>query len=180
GDHARAGAGGLEQHAAGAVLAHDLVGDRARLRDRHADHVAAGDVLALLHRHRHLAGLAQADPDPAVAVADDDHRAEAEPPAALVGLRRAADEYHLVFELGLCHQNSRPPSRAPSARALTRPWYLNGPRSNTTRFTPAASARSAMARPTALACAVLSPETSTLSVLAWATVLPVRSSMTWA
>src|SRR5690606_11947951 len=137
--------------AAGAVLAHDLVGDRAGLLDRDLDDVAPGHVLALLHGHRHLAGLAEAEADAAVAVADDDHGAEPEPPAALVGLGGAADEYDLVFEVRVCHQNSRPPSRAPSARAFTRPWYLNGPRSKTTCLAPFARARSAMALPTALA-----------------------------
>jgi hypothetical protein len=122
GDDAGAGAGGLEHHRRGAVLAAHLVGDGAGLFDRHVDQVAPGDVLALLDRDRHFLGLAEAEADAAVAIADDDHGAEAEAAAALVRLRRAADEDDLVFEIGVSHQNSRPPSRAPSASALTRPW----------------------------------------------------------
>src|SRR6185437_12343009 len=47
-----------------------------------------------------------------------------------------------AIALIVCHaQNSRPPSRAPSATAFTRPWYLYPARSNTTREIPAAFAR---------------------------------------
>src|SRR5690606_18991650 len=97
-----------------------------------------------------------------------------------VGLGGAADEYDLVFEVGFSHQNSRPPSRAPSARALTRPWYLKEPRSKTTLVMPAATARSARAAPTALACSVLLPLSPRPLLLASALVVPVVSSMTWA
>ena len=68
----------------------------------------------------------------------------------------------VVFALGNVlvvshHQNSNPPSRAASASALTRPWNRNPPRSNTTRVTPAALARSAILRPTSCARATVAP-----------------------
>jgi hypothetical protein len=72
--------------------------------------------------------LAVADADPVDLVADDDERREREPPAALDDLGDAVDLDHALLELaGLlvlhCHQKLNPPSRAPSASALTRPWY---------------------------------------------------------
>src|SRR2546425_2789801 len=54
-------------------------------------------------------------------------------------------------------QNFNPASRAASASAWTRPWYLYPPRSNTTRSMPAALARSAIALPITLAAATLLP-----------------------
>src|SRR5690606_37860910 len=54
-------------------------------------------------------------------------------------------------------QNSRPPSRAPSANAATRPWYWYPPRSNTTRVMPAAFAFSASSLPAARASADFVP-----------------------
>src|SRR6185437_10765595 len=65
-----------------------------------------------------------------------------------------------AIALIVCHdQNSRPPSRAPSATAFTRPWYLYPARSNTTREIPAAFARSATVFPTAVdrSCFLPSP-----------------------
>src|SRR6185312_13607513 len=50
-------------------------------------------------------------------------------------------------------QNFRPASRAASASALMRPWKRKPERSNATDSTPAASARSATALPTAAAAA---------------------------
>src|SRR6185436_13563350 len=79
------------------------------------------------------------------------------------------------------HQNFRPPSRAPSARAATRPWYLLPARSKTTPSMPAALARSATSSPTFFALAVLSPSKDRRSfsvVEANASVLPTRSSTT--
>src|SRR5205823_12562421 len=97
-------------------------------------------------------------------VADHDERREAEPPSALDDLRHAVDRHDALLvrtALGLgvvpSHQICNPPSRAPSATALTRPWYSRPPRSNTTRSIPAAFAFSARARPTRLARADLSP-----------------------
>src|SRR5690554_835219 len=93
----------------------------ATLFDRNADQVAPGHVLALLDCHGHFLGLAESHTHVAAAVTDDHHGAEAEAAAALVGLGGTADEYDLIFVISVCHQNSRPPSRAPSASALTRP-----------------------------------------------------------
>src|SRR5690606_394632 len=77
------------------------------------------------------------------------------------------------------HHRARPPSRAPSATAATRPWYLLPPRSNTTVSTPTALARSATSSPPLWALAVLSPSNARRSasrVDAEATVLPTVSS----
>src|SRR5699024_430131 len=77
----------------------------------------------------------------------------------------------------------RPPSRAPSATAATRPWYLFPARSKTTASMPAAFARSATSSPTFLALAVLSPSKlrrSASIVVTETTVLPTVSLTTWA
>src|SRR5690606_27641691 len=50
--------------------------------------------------------------------------------------------------------SARPASRAPSATAATRPWYLLPPRSKTTASMPAALARSATRVPTERALSV--------------------------
>src|SRR3954447_5053330 len=79
-------------------------------------------------------------------------------------------------------QNVRPPSRAASAKAATRPWYLLPARSKTTESMPAPFARSATSSPTLLALAVLSPSSvrrSASMVEAETSVLPWRSSTTW-
>ena len=80
----------------------------------------------------------------------------APPPRA--GLRSCRTT-SLSLSCSSCDQNPRPPSRAPSARAAMRPWYLLPARSKTTPSTPAALARSATSSPTFLALAVLSPST---------------------
>jgi hypothetical protein len=84
-------------------------------------------------RKRHLARLAVADPDAVDLVADHDERGEREAPAALDDFGDAVDLDHALLELAnllagdhfTLHsaQNLSPPSRAPSASALTRPWY---------------------------------------------------------
>src|SRR5699024_113382 len=92
-----------------------------------------------------------------------------------------ASDVPLLDVLGL-HHSARPPSRAPSAIAATRPWYRLPPRSNTTDSTPVDLARSATSPPTFLARSVLSPSrvrTSASMVDADATVLPTVSSTTW-
>ena len=63
---------------------------------------------------------------------------------------------HLGFLFVVAH-SARPPSRAPSATAATRPVYLLPPRSNTTAVMPAALAFSAISSPTFLAASVLVP-----------------------
>src|SRR5207244_1977800 len=70
-----------------------------------------------------------------------------------------------------------------AATAATLPWNSDPPRSNTTRPTPAARARSATSRPTVPAASLLpvAPARSSFSwVDAAASVRPVLSSMTWA
>src|SRR5699024_2612694 len=77
--------------------------------------------------------------------------------------------------------SARPASRAPSATAATRPWYLLPPRSNTTESIPAAFARSPTRVPTvrALSDLLLSePRRSASMVEADAMVLPRPSSTT--
>ena len=98
-------------------------------------------VLAYLRQDPRLAGAVT---DAAALVADDHDRREGETPAALDHLRDAIDGNEPIHEFGLApipiaaivstaltrhfrppamDQNDRPPSRAPSARAFTRPWY---------------------------------------------------------
>src|SRR5205085_11859162 len=121
GDHAGAGGGGLEQDAAGAVLAEDRVRDR-RPRQRDGEHALLGLLDALLDRGGHLLGLAIAEPHPSVSVADHAHRREREPPAALDHLGDPVDGDDPLFVLRLGHYSSSPASRAASATAATRPW----------------------------------------------------------
>src|SRR3990172_12780007 len=90
GDDAGTGGGGLEQPPAGAVLAHDLVGDgRAGLG--HLHHGALGGVHRLPDCLGHLVGLAGRDADLGLAVADGHEGVEREPPAALHDLGHAVD-----------------------------------------------------------------------------------------
>src|SRR6185503_6575830 len=97
GDDAGALRGRLEQDAARAVDDLDLVGDR-RADHRDLDEVLLRVLDALADRLRHFAGLADADADVAGAVTDDDHRAEAEPPAALDDLGDTVDLDDALFE----------------------------------------------------------------------------------
>src|SRR6266516_464920 len=133
-DHARSLAGRAQQHARGAELAQDLVGDRRALL-RHGEQVLLRIVDRLGDRERHLARLAVTDADAVDLVPDHDERREREPPAALDDLGDAVDLDHALLELALSlalddltfdrsrAQNFRPPSRAASASAFTRPWY---------------------------------------------------------
>src|SRR4029077_8725382 len=111
---------------------------------------------ALLDRRGDLLRLPVTDADTSGSIAHDHERGEREPPAALDDLRHAVDRDHALlvgraFRRAVVspHQISKPSSRAPSARARTRPWYRCPPRSNTARETPAAFARCASAFPTA-------------------------------
>jgi hypothetical protein len=134
GDDAGALRGRLEQHAARAVDAERRMGDRRAVL-RHAEEVLLGLLDALLDRQRHLARLAVPDADDVALVADHDERGEREAPAALDDLRDAVDldDALLEVEPGGAHgavdalvalaHTARPPSRTPSAKALTRPWY---------------------------------------------------------
>src|SRR5437773_6246828 len=81
-DHAGPGGRGLEQHAARAVVADDLVGDRpACERDLH--HVAARALHRLAYRLAHFVRLPRGDADVTLAVAHGDEGVEAEAPATL-------------------------------------------------------------------------------------------------
>src|SRR5439155_23099260 len=124
------------------------------------------------------------------AVAHADQRAERQPPATLDHLGHAVDVHHALL-VGTAlrrtvespHQISKPPSRAPSASAWTRPWYSRPPRSNTARSTPAALARAASALPTARARDVLSRASEPAAIPtseAAASVRAARSSTSWA
>ena len=134
GDDAGTGRGRLEQHAAGAVDAERRVRDgRAVLG--HAEEVLLGLLDALLDRQRDLAGLAVADADDVALVTHHDQRGEREATAALDDLRDAVDlddpllQVHAdgadraVDALMLLAHTASPPSRTPSAKAFTRPWY---------------------------------------------------------
>jgi hypothetical protein len=96
------------------------------LRDR--EEVLLRVLDGLGDRERDLARLAVADADAVDLVAHDDERREREAPAALDDLRDAVDLDDALLELARLgvldrtHQKLSPPSRAPSASALTRPW----------------------------------------------------------
>src|SRR5262249_29966023 len=137
GDHTGTGRCRLHQHATAAGLAGDGVRDR-RSGERDVEQVALGFLGALLDRQRHLLRLAVAEADAAVAVTDDDERREGEAATTLDDLGDAVDRDHprlaqaaavglagagaLVVVLLVCHQKSKPPLRAASATAATRPW----------------------------------------------------------
>jgi hypothetical protein len=100
---------------------------------RHLEEVLLRIVDGLRDRERHLACLAVAEPDAIDLVADHDQRGEREATAALDHLGHAVDLDDPLLELPLAltghdltfnrgsAQNFRPPSRAASASALTRP-----------------------------------------------------------
>ena len=90
GDHAGAGRGRLEQHAAGAHAADDRVGDGGA-GEGHLEEVLARLLGALLDGEGHLLGLAVAETDAAVAVADHHEGGEAEATTALHDLGDAVD-----------------------------------------------------------------------------------------
>jgi len=91
-------------------------------------------VDGLRDRQRDLPRLSVADADAVNLVADDDERREREAPPALDDLRDPVDLDDALLELARLQldvpldltldraQNLSPPSRAPSARAFTRPW----------------------------------------------------------
>jgi hypothetical protein len=115
GDHPGTGGRGLEQDAAGAVLAHDLVRDgRTGQRDR--NEVLLRLLDALLDGGGDLFGLAEPQPDLTLPVADDHQGREREPPAALDDLRDPADldDPLLVLAVG-----RRLPSLPATASSLT-------------------------------------------------------------
>ncbi len=121
-----------QQHTARAVMAQDLMCDRGAVLGNH-EQVLASVIDRLLDRQRNFLGLAVADADRALAVAHRHKSGEREAPAALDDLRHSVDMYHALLKvericLDLCQsptplpQKSKPPWRAPSARAFTLPW----------------------------------------------------------
>src|SRR5581483_503421 len=126
GDDAGSLRGRAQQDARRVEAAEHLVRDRrAVLRDR--EEVLLRVLDGLRNRERHLARLAVADADAVDLVPHDDERREGEAPAALDDLGDAVDLDDALLELARlgvldATQNSRPPSRAPSASAFTRPW----------------------------------------------------------
>src|SRR5947207_12632389 len=102
------------------------MGDRRPVL-RNGEEVLLCIVDGLRDGERNLARLPVADADAVDLVADHDERGEREPPTALDHLGDAVDLDDALLELSAlgdldCHQNFRPPSRAPSASAFTRPW----------------------------------------------------------
>src|SRR6267143_533966 len=89
-DHAGSRGRRLEQDPARAVLADDLVRNRAA-GQRNFGHVAARRLDGLSHRFADLVRLAGRDPDLSFPVADCDQSVEAEAPAALHDFRHAID-----------------------------------------------------------------------------------------
>src|SRR5467141_3040065 len=89
-DHARSRRGGLEQYAARAVFADDLVRDRPA-RERYFRHLAARGLDGFAHRFADLVRLAGRDAHVALPVPDRDERVEAEAPTALHDFRDAID-----------------------------------------------------------------------------------------
>src|SRR5579885_38603 len=96
GDNPRAGRRRAENNAARAVMALDIVMQRAAFAQRDPHHGALGGLGRLADRFRHLARLAVAVADAALLVADDDERREREALAALHHLGDAVDVDELV------------------------------------------------------------------------------------
>ena len=95
GDDAGTGAGRLEQHDTGRLLA--LHGVRDGAGDaRHPEEGLLGCLDALGDRGRNLLGLAVADTDHAVAVAHHNQRGEAESPATLDHLGHPVNGDHAL------------------------------------------------------------------------------------
>src|SRR5699024_9691992 len=97
-DDAGTGSGRLEEHAAGAELTNDLVGDGGA-GQAHIDHVLLGILNALTNGLGHLGGLAQAEAHAALLVAHDHESGELEDTTALDGLTDAVQRNELLGEL---------------------------------------------------------------------------------
>src|SRR2546426_1051466 len=85
-DHAGPRRGGLQEHAARAVVPHDLVRDGAT-RERHFHHAPARGFHGLARRLAHFVGLAGRDADPPLPIADrrsEEHTSELQSPCNLV------------------------------------------------------------------------------------------------
>ena len=137
GDDARALIRGTHDHLARAVPADGLVMQRAAVLQRNAQHGALRGIGRLANGFRHFARLAMPEADAAALIADHDESRKTEAPAAFHHFGNAIDVHELIDEIAVAVlssrsrdsratdypfcQNSRPPSRAASASALTRP-----------------------------------------------------------
>src|SRR3990170_367671 len=157
---------GTQEHPRRPEGANHLMRDRGAVASD-AQEALLGVLHGFADRVGHLAGLPQADADGTALVADNHQRAELEPLRALGDLGDTVDEDRLLDgqvdtrRIDACwhvippeDQNSRPPARAASASARTRPWYRYPPRSKTTEVIPLALARCASSSPTAAAASV--------------------------
>ena len=162
-DNAGTRRSGLEQHASGIVAPRDRVGNRGT-GERNRIHALLRFLDAFLDRSRYLFGFAVSEAYFAVAIANDHQCCEGKAAPAFHHFRDSVDRDDALVKLTISHaQNSNPASRAPSATAATRPWYLKPPRSNTTELIPAAFARSPTNLPTSRAASTVP-------------VLPLRSA----
>src|SRR3569623_1818286 len=118
-DHAGSRRGGLHQHATGAVLADDLVRNRAP-RERDAPHVATRGVDGLAHRLRHFVRLARGHAHLAAAIADGDERIEAEAATTLHDLGDAIDRDAVLEELAALAVTATSTIATPPSLAATR------------------------------------------------------------
>ena len=155
GNNAGAGRGRLEQNRRSADFVAHLMGNRS-LDHRHGDEALASRFDGFANCLGHFGRLTDGETNLAFAVADDDERAKAETFAAFDDLGDAIYSYDRLFKAtivafatSVLHQKVNPASRAASASARTRPWYLYPPRSKTTAEMPAAFAFVAIAEPTA-------------------------------
>ncbi len=99
----------------------------------HAEEVLLGLLDTLLDGERDLVGLAVANADDIALVPDHDQRGEGEAAAALDDLGDAVDLDDPLLEIQALRADGAiddraghtvmPPSRMPSAKALTCPWY---------------------------------------------------------
>src|SRR5215217_8716615 len=122
-----------QQHARGVGTAEHLVRDGRALLG-HLEEVLLRVVDGLRDGERDLAGLAVPDAHAADLVPDHHERGEREAPASFDDLRDTVDLDHALLQLARvviqvpfdltfdAAQNVSPPSLAPSASALTRPW----------------------------------------------------------
>ena len=89
-DHPGPARSGLQEHAAGAVIAHDLVRDCAA-GERNLRHAAAGGLHGLPHRFADLVRFAGRDPDLTFAIPHRNQSVEGETAATLHDFRDAID-----------------------------------------------------------------------------------------
>ena len=120
------------------MTAHGFVMQGASIFQRYAEHAAFGSFGRLANGFRNFACFSMTKADAAALIADDDESGKTEAAPPLHHFRNAIDMHELIDEIAVAilvvtlavftgHglsflQNSRPPSRAASASAFTRPW----------------------------------------------------------